>query len=80
MLERKPKGQPRLNNPETQASLGTQDTVRRQTKHRKLKRLATWTPSKNWWRTQVLQRVRDIYTFKTAVIDPYIFYEKKLLF
>jgi hypothetical protein len=64
MLERKPKGQPRLNNPETQATLGTQDTVRRQTKHnkqhRKLKRLATWTPSKNWWRTQVLQRVRKL--------------------
>jgi hypothetical protein len=31
---RKPKGQSRMDNPETPATVGTQDTGRRQTKHK----------------------------------------------
>jgi hypothetical protein len=48
--ERKPKEQSRMENPDILATLGTQETGRRQTKqntrHRKLKRWATRTPPK----------------------------------
>jgi hypothetical protein len=47
---RKPKGQIRMEYPETLATISTQDTGRRQanqkTQHRKLKRLATQTSPK----------------------------------
>ena len=50
---RNPKGQPRMDNPETLATPDTQDTRRRHTqrkknhtRHRKLQRLTTRTPPK----------------------------------
>jgi hypothetical protein len=47
-----------MDNPETLAALGTQNTGQRQTKqktqHRKLEWWATWSPPKNWGWTLVL--------------------------
>ena len=50
--QRKPKGQPRMNNPEKLAKFGAQDTRRRQIKQKYTaqktkKRLATRTPPKS---------------------------------
>ena len=59
--QRKPKGQSRMDNPETLATLSIQDTGRRQTKHnnaaQKPKKMSNTDPTKNRWRAQLLMKV-----------------------
>ena len=59
--KRKPMGQSRIDNPDKQETLGTQDTTGRQikqiTQHWKLKRWATWTLQKTMGKPGCSRRV-----------------------
>jgi hypothetical protein len=61
IYQRKPKGQPRMDNPELLAILGTQDKEQRQTKQKSLskktKKMSNTNHTNTRGRTQVLARV-----------------------